>query len=161
MHNWVISHLQQRLGNDEILAVAYQYSIGDKVYQVGEFGNDGVEATVVGGNQSSNQTVISQTLILKMLKSSLTNVENPVWNLMMKNIYQIQGAYQLIQEDFRLNILYKNPSALNYITPVAGTPFPSNPTPENTVENTTLLKVLNLDKLNYNNDPASWRRWFF
>ncbi|PJJ09566.1 protein involved in gliding motility SprA [Flavobacterium sp. 1] len=153
--------LQQRLGNDEILAVAYQYSIGDKVYQVGEFGNDGVEATVVGGNQPSNQTVISQTLILKMLKSSLTNVANPVWNLMMKNIYQIQGAYQLVQEDFRLNILYKNPSALNYITPVAGTPFPSNPTPENTVENTTLLKVLNLDKLNYNNDPQTGGDGFF
>lgn len=153
--------LQQRLGNDEILAVAYQYSIGDKVYQVGEFGNDGVEATVVGGNQSSNQTVVSQTLILKMLKSSLTNVADPVWNLMMKNIYQIQGAYQLQQEDFRLNILYKNPSALNYITPVAGTTFPPNPTAENTLENTTLLKVLNLDKLNYNNDPQASGDGFF
>jgi cell surface protein SprA len=32
--------LQQRLANDEVLAVAYQYTIGDKVYQVGEFGND-------------------------------------------------------------------------------------------------------------------------
>ncbi|OOG74678.1 cell surface protein SprA [Flavobacterium sp. A45] len=153
--------LQQKLGNDEILAVAYQYSIGDKVYQVGEFGNDGVEATVVGGNQPSNQTIISQTLILKMLKSSLTNVTNPVWNLMMKNIYQIQGAYQLQQEDFRLNILYKNPSALNYITPVDGFPFPANPTPENTVENTTLLKVLNLDKLNFNNDPQAGGDGFF
>ncbi|QKJ62481.1 cell surface protein SprA [Flavobacterium sp. M31R6] len=153
--------LQQRLGNDEILAVAYQYSIGDKVYQVGEFGNDGVEATVVGGNQPSNQTIVSQTLILKMLKSSLTNVSNPVWNLMMKNIYQIQGAYQLQQEDFRLNILYKNPSALNYITPVDGSPFPANPTPENTVENTTLLKVLNVDKLNYNNDPQAGGDGFF
>jgi cell surface protein SprA len=26
--------LQQRLANDEVLAVAYQYTIGDKVYQV-------------------------------------------------------------------------------------------------------------------------------
>ncbi|MDR6844149.1 cell surface protein SprA [Flavobacterium granuli] len=153
--------LQQRLGNDEILAVAYEYSIGDKVYQVGEFGNDGVEATVVGGSQPSDQTIISQTLILKMLKSSLTNVTNPVWNLMMKNIYQIQGAYQLQQEDFRLNILYKNPSALNYITPVDGSPFPANPTPENTIENTTLLKVLNVDKLNYNNDPQAGGDGFF
>jgi cell surface protein SprA len=153
--------LQQRLGNDEILAVAYQYSIGDKVYQVGEFGNDGVEATVVGGTQPSDQTIVSQTLILKMLKSSLTNVSNPVWNLMMKNIYQIQNAYQLIQDDFRLNILYKNPSPLNYITPVAGTTFPLNPTPENTVDNTTLLKVLNLDKLNYNNDPQAGGDGFF
>ncbi len=158
--------LQQKLANDEILAVAYEYSIGDKVYQVGEFGNDGVEATVVGGNQPSNQTVVSQTLILKMLKSSLTNVSNPVWNLMMKNIYQIPGAYQLIQDDFRLNILYKNPSALNYITPAkdaAGNsvPFPLNPLPENTVENTTLLKVLNVDKLNFNNDPQTGGDGFF
>ncbi|WP_281226879.1 cell surface protein SprA [Flavobacterium aquiphilum] len=153
--------LQQRLGNDEILAVAYQYSIGDKVYQVGEFGNDGIEATVVNGSQPSNQTIVSQTLVLKMLKSSLTNVTDPVWNLMMKNIYQIQGAYQLQQEDFRLNVLYKNPSALNYITPVEGHPFPANPTPENTIENTTLLKVLNLDKLNYNNDPQAGGDGFF
>ncbi|WP_281323231.1 cell surface protein SprA [Flavobacterium aestivum] len=153
--------LQQRLGNDEILAVAYQYSIGDKVYQVGEFGNDGVDATVVTGNQPSNQSVITQTLILKMLKSSLTNVTNPVWNLMMKNIYQIQGGYQLVQDDFRFNILYKNPSLLNYISPVDGSPFPPNPTPENTVENTTLLKVLNLDRLNFNNDPQAGGDGFF
>nr|WP_315149536.1 cell surface protein SprA [uncultured Flavobacterium sp.] len=153
--------LQQRLGNDEILAVAYEYSIGGEVYQVGEFGNDGVEATVVGGNQPSNQTVISQTLILKMLKSSLTNVTNPVWNLMMKNIYQIQGAYQLQQEDFRLNILYKNPSALNYITPVTGSTFPPNPDPVITIDNTTLLKVFDVDKLNYNNDPQAGGDGFF
>ncbi|MBF4472205.1 cell surface protein SprA [Flavobacterium sp. HJJ] len=153
--------LQQRLGNDEILAVAYQYSIGENTYQVGEFGNDGVEATVVGGSQGSNQTVVSQTLVLKMLKSSLLNVADPVWNLMMKNIYQIQGAYQLQQEDFRLNILYKNPSALNYITPVTGPKFPPNPDPAVTVDNTTLLKVLEVDKLNYNNDPQAGGDGFF
>jgi cell surface protein SprA len=158
--------LQQRLGNDEILAVAYQYSIGDKVYQVGEFGNDGVDPTIVTGTQPSDQTIVTQTLILKMLKSSLTNVSNPVWNLMMKNIYQIQGAYQLVQDDFRFNILYKNPSLLNYISPAidaAGNPvpFPPNPTPENTVENTTLLKVLNVDRLNFNNDPQVGGDGFF
>jgi cell surface protein SprA len=43
--NWY--SLQQRLANDEVLAVAYQYTIGDKVYQVGEFGNDGIDATIV------------------------------------------------------------------------------------------------------------------
>jgi cell surface protein SprA len=34
---------------------------------------------------------------------------------MMKNIYQIPGAYQVKQEDFRFNILYTDPSPLNYI----------------------------------------------
>ena len=153
--------LQQRLANDEVLAVAYQYTIGDKVYQVGEFGNDGVDATVVTGANQSNQAIITQSLILKMLKSNLTNVKNPVWNLIMKNIYQIPGAYQVKQEDFRFNILYTDPSALNYITEVPGSPFPANPSRENEVAETPLLKVFNLDKLNYNNDPQAGGDGFF
>ncbi|WP_158980898.1 MULTISPECIES: cell surface protein SprA [unclassified Flavobacterium] len=153
--------LQQRLANDEVLAVAYQYTIGDQVYQVGEFGNDGVDATVVTGSTPATQAIISQSLILKMLKSNLTNVKNPVWNLMMKNIYQIQGGYQLKQEDFRFNILYTDPSPLNYITEVTGTPFPSNPDPDKKVAETPLLKVFNLDKLNFNNDPQAGGDGFF
>ena len=155
--------LQQRLANDEVLAVAYQYTIGDDVYQVGEFGTDGVDATVVDQSNPSNETVSSQSLILKMLKSNLTNVQKPIWNLMMKNIYQIQGGYQLQQEDFRFNILYADPSPINYISPVAGTPFPTSPTtpPGNEVSETPLLKVLNVDKLNYNNDPQVGGDGFF
>ncbi|MGO4817529.1 cell surface protein SprA [Flavobacterium sp. W22_SRS_FP1] len=152
--------LQQRLANDEVLGVAYQYTIGDQVYQVGEFGSDGVDATVVTGTDAS-RAIITQSLILKMLKSNLTNVKNPVWNLMMKNIYQIPGAYQLKQEDFRFNILYSDPSPLNYITEVPGSPFPANATLGNRVAETTLLKVFNLDKLNYNNDPQTGGDGFF
>lgn len=153
--------LQQRLANDEVLAVAYQYTIGDQVYQVGEFGNDGVDATIVTGTTPSTQAIITQSLILKMLKSNLTNVKNPIWNLLMKNIYQIPGAYQLKQENFRFNILFTDPSPLNYITPVAGSPFPVNPQPENEVAETPLLKVFNLDKLNFNNDPQTGGDGFF
>ncbi|WP_407649229.1 T9SS outer membrane translocon Sov/SprA [Flavobacterium sedimenticola] len=148
--------LQQRLANDEVLAVAYQYTIGDDVYQVGEFGTDGVDATVVDNTDTSNQTVSSQSLILKMLKSNLTNVQKPVWNLMMKNIYQIPGAFQLEQEDFRMNIMYTDPSPLNYITPANSTsPLPTN------VAETPLLKVFNVDRLNYNNDPQEGGDGFF
>ena len=56
--------LNQRLANDEVLAVAYQYTIGGDVYQVGEFGTDGVDATNVGGTGVPN----SQALVLKLLK---------------------------------------------------------------------------------------------
>jgi cell surface protein SprA len=148
--------LQQRLANDEVLAVAFQYTIGDAVYQVGEFGTDGVDATVVQDEGAANQTVSSQNLILKMLKSNLTNVQKPIWNLMMKNIYQIQGGFQLQQEDFRFNILYSDPSPLNYITPANTTsPLPSD------VAETPLLKVFNVDKLNYNNDPQAGGDGFF
>lgn len=147
--------LQQRLANDEVLAVAYEYTIGDQVYQVGEFGTDGAEATVV-----NNGIPETQTLILKLLKSNLTSVEKPIWNLMMKNIYQIPGGFQLQQEDFRFNILYTDPSPINYITSVPTSNFPI-PTPGNEIENTPLLKVFNVDRLNYNNDPQDGGDGFF
>jgi cell surface protein SprA len=93
------------------------------VYQVGEFGTDGVQATETGNTTPGSTqpiTVSTQSLILKMLKSNLTSVENPttrvttpIWNLMMKNIYQIPGAFQLQQADFKFNILYTDPSPLN------------------------------------------------
>jgi cell surface protein SprA len=61
-----------------------------------------------------------------MLKSNLTNVKNPVWNLMMKNIYQIPGAYK--GKTKRFQYLYTDPSPLNYITEAKdanAVPFPS------------------------------------
>lgn len=145
--------LQQRLASDEILAVAYQYTIGDKVYQVGEFGNDGVTATQV----DNNGTPSTQALILKMLKSSLTNVEKPIWNLMMKNIYQLQGAYQLQREDFKFNIMYTDPSPLNYITEASTTA----PAFSSSVKDTPLLRVFNVDRLNSSNDPQDGGDGFF
>lgn len=155
--------LQQKLSNDEVLAVSYQYTVGGEVYQVGEFGTDGVESTVATSDPSTGQTtsVSTQSLVLKMLRSSLTNVEMPVWNLMMKNIYQIPGAFQLEQEDFRFNILYTDPSPLNYITPVPGTPFPPQGAGEQELEQTPLLRVFDVDRLNYNNDPQVGGDGFF
>jgi cell surface protein SprA len=91
-----------------------------------------------------------------MLKSNLTNVQKPIWNLMMKNIYQIPGAFQLQQADFKFNILYTDPSPLNYINLVS--PLPQ---PQDLVSTTPLLKVFNVDKLNYNNDPQTGGDGFF
>ncbi|AXG75215.1 cell surface protein SprA [Flavobacterium arcticum] len=154
--------LNQRLNNDEVLAVAYEYTMGGEVYKVGEFGTDGVDATVVGeSTDDTQQTVATQSLILKMLKSNLVNVNEPVWDLMMKNIYQIPGAYQLSQEDFRFNILYTDPSPLNYITAAPGTTgTPAVPLPDD-VADTPLLRVFNVDRLNYTNDPQVGGDGFF
>lgn len=143
--------LNQRLTNDEVLAVAYQYTIGGEVYQVGEFGNDGVESTTV----DNTQTPVTKALILKLLKGNLTNVDKPIWNLMMKNIYQIPGAYQLEQTDFKFNILYTDPSPVNYIS--LSTPLPT----DGDLTRVPLLKVFSLDKLNVNNDPQNGGDGFF
>ncbi len=152
--------LNQRLLNDEILAVAFQYTVGGQVYQVGEFANDGVNATDVQTDEGTgNQIVNNQNLILKMLKSAITNVNEPIWDLMMKNIYDT-GAFQLSVEDFKLNIFYTEASPLNYIRPVEGTTFPTfdNNTPFDTSDDgeiidTPLIRLFHLDRLNFNNDP--------
>ncbi|NCP52873.1 MAG: cell surface protein SprA [Flavobacteriales bacterium] len=153
--------LNQRLNNDEVLAVAFQFTVGGQVYQVGEFANDGVDATNVTTNTSGQVTsVINSNLVLKLLKSSITNVDQPVWDLMMKNIYDT-GAYQLSQDDFKLNIFYNEASPLNFITPVSGTPFPTPGPNQNNLQETPLLRVFNLDKLNFNNDPQTNGDGFF
>ncbi len=157
--------LRQKLNNDEVLAVAYQYTVGGRVYQVGEFANDGVNATEVQEDRqnpdpNTSPVVNNQNLVVKMLKSNLTNVGEPNWDLMMKNIYNLGGS-QLSPEDFRLNIFYQYPPELNYITPAPGRGGnPSIPLPEN-VEETTLLRVFNLDRLNQQGDPQPTGDGFF
>ena len=145
--------LNQPLNNDEILAVAYQFTVGGEVFQVGEFANDGIDATSFT-QQNNDPQISNNSLIVKLLKSSLTNINQPVWNLMMKNIYSI-GSYQINKDDFKLNIFYTNPSPLNYIEPVDPLIWPSS------IEGKTLLSLFNFDKLNMNNDIQNGGDGFF
>ena len=155
--------LSQRLNNDEVLAVAFQYTVNGKVYQVGEFSSDGVEAsggTIPGQGGGEPIEGISQNLVVKLLKSNITNVEEPIWDLMMKNIYPL-GAFQLEREGFNLNILYTDPSPQNFITAAPpSTDFPATTLPTD-VDNTPLLRVFNLDRLNFNGDPQQGGDGFF
>ncbi len=85
--------LNTNLNSDQALAVAFQYTkIGDTaVYQVGDFSDQGINAPAC--------------LTVKLLKSTTLNTKNPMWDLMMKNVYSL-GAYQVNREDFILNIFY-------------------------------------------------------
>ncbi|QDO95636.1 cell surface protein SprA [Formosa sediminum] len=149
--------LSQRLNSDDILAVAFQFTVGGKTYQVGEFTSDGVDATSI--DDSGDQTVVTNNnLVLKMLKSSTTSVNQPVWKLMMKNIYDT-GGYQLTEEDFKLNIYYKDASALNFITPVNGS-FGTTFNGES-IEEVALLRLFHFDKLDFNGDSQPTGDGFF
>ena len=145
--------LNQPLNNDEILGVAYQYTVGGQVFQVVEFANDGIDATDTYENNGQLQ-ISNNSLIVKMLKSSITNINQPVWDLMIKNIYSI-WSYQINKDDFKLNIFYTNPSPLNYIEPVDSSIWPSS------IDCKTLLSVFNLDNLNMNNDIQNGGDGFF
>ena len=92
-----------QLQDNQVLAVAFQFTYGGQVFQVGEFSTDGV----TGEN----------ALYVKLLQARVTNPKLPTWDLMMKNVYNI-GAYQLSREDFRLDVIYDNIEAgtrTNYI----------------------------------------------
>ncbi len=120
--------LNTSLNSDEVLAVAFSYTSGGKVFQVGEFSTDGVEAP--------------RTLILKLLKGTNLSPGIPTWDLMMKNIYNLD-AYQLTRDDFILNVVYQNDSTGTFI----------NYIPEGRLNGRILLEVMNLDKLNKQLDP--------
>jgi cell surface protein SprA len=120
--------LNTSLNNDEVLAVAYNYTVNGQVFQVGEFSSDGVDAP--------------QTLVLKLIKGTNLSPGVPTWDLMMKNVYNL-NAYQLTSEDFMLNVMIMNDSTGTYI----------NYLPETRIRGHILLNVLNLDKLNKQKDP--------
>lgn len=84
--------LNNSLNADEVLAVAYRYTINGKEYQVGELSQD---VPVAPDNP--------QVLYAKLLKNETIKTNLPLWDLMMKNIYNL-GAYQISRNDFRLNI---------------------------------------------------------
>lgn len=130
--------LNQPLENDEVVAVAFQYTINGNVYQVGEFSNEGDFSS-----SANNQEISTNNLILKMLKSTITNVQKPVWKLMMKNIYNL-GTYEFSSSDFKLDIFYSNPSPLNYLQPFDESSWPQN------LDKVRLLNVFDLDKLDSN-----------
>jgi cell surface protein SprA len=84
--------LNYPLNNDEVLAVAYQYTVNGVQYQVGEFSTD-----------VPVDPAAPKVLYVKLLKNALLKTNLPTWKLMMKNIYSL-GAFQISPNNFRLTI---------------------------------------------------------
>lgn len=123
--------LNRKLADSEVLAVAFEYTVNGstQVYKVGELSSDGI--------------IAPDNLVVKLLRSELVNTSIPMWDLMMKNIYNLQ-AYQLQQEGFRLEILYANDA-----TGVPINSLQNAVTPD--IAHKTLLNLLYVDRLDYNN----------
>ena len=121
--------LNQRLNDNQLLAVAYSYTVNgsSKVYKVGEFSEE------------------SPVLITKLIKpNSVVKTASPMWDLMMKNIYSL-NAMQIDQDGFMMNVYYRDAQTGGKVNYLPNTP----------VQDTNLLKLLNWDRLNLNNDVAA------
>ncbi len=128
--------LNQPLQPDEVLGVAFQYTYNGRVYQVGEFSQD-IPPDSTGTTQ--------KVLFLKLLKATSQRTNLPIWDLMMKNVYSV-GYGQLERADFKLDLLYEEPSLgeKRYLPPTDVQPQ---------YEGQPIISLVNLDRLNNQNDP--------
>jgi cell surface protein SprA len=120
--------LRNTLNPDEVLGVAYEYTLGGVTYQVGEFSTDAITAP--------------NALVVKLLKGTAQSPKLKLWYLMMKNVYDL-GAMDIQQDNFKLNVMYRNDSIgtdMQYIS-------------EGAIKNKNLLRVMNLDRLDSKQAP--------
>ena len=134
--------LKSALNQDEVLAVAYEYTYNGRVYQVGEFSTDG-----------SEELRAPNALALKMLKSSANapaKKNRGTWDLMMKNIYSL-GATSIQSEKFELYVTYRNDSVgtdMQYLN-------------EGPISGKQLIRVMNLDRLDQKHNTSPDGRFDF
>ena len=119
--------LKSGLQTDQVLAVAFEYTYGGQTYQVGEF--------------STDVTQTNKCLFVKSLKNTSNNPEQANWRLMMKNVYYLASTVE--KEKFRMDIKYQSDTTGTYLTYL----------PEEQLKQTTLLKVMGLDRLDANMKP--------
>ncbi len=122
--------LNTTLQPTDVLGVSMEYTYNGKVFQVGEFAQD-----IAVNSDSLN------VIFVKMLKATTANVNIPLWNLMMKNVYSL-NAYQINPQDFKLDVFYQDPGGgeRRFI-------------PAGNINGEPLIRVLNLDNLNAQRDP--------
>jgi cell surface protein SprA len=130
--------LQRKLQNDEALAVAYEYTYNGQVYKVGELTED-------YSNKPDKEVIYLKLLRpRKVSVKDKANVILPTWNLMMKNVYNL-NLNQVAKDGFQLKIIYRD-DATGKDNPqlqeagIAGTK--------------QLISVVGLDRLNPYNDPS-------
>ena len=116
--------LKTTLQTDQVLAIAYEYTYGGQVYQVGEF--------------STDISDVNQCLFVKSLKNTSNHPTQGNWDLMMKNVYYLASSVE--KEQFRLDVKYQSDTTGVYLTYI----------PEAQVKDQPLIRVLGADRLDDN-----------
>ncbi len=119
--------LKSALQTDQVLAVAYEYTLNGNTYQVGEFASD--------------NTNTSQAIFVKSLKNTNNSPAMGNWRLMMKNVYYL--ANNVEKTKFRLDVKYQSDTTGVYLSYI----------PEQQVKETILIRLLGADRLDNNNKP--------
>lgn len=124
---------------DQTLGIALEYTYNGQPYKIGEFSSDVPK-------KSSIDTLKTNVLFLKMLKSTTANVKLPIWDLMMKNVYAV-GTANVDPQEFRFDIFYEDPGK-------GQKRFLDGPLIPDALRARPLLQVFGLDMLNLQGDPG-------
>lgn len=119
--------LKSTLQSDQVLAVAFEYTLNGQTYQVGEFASD--------------NTNTGEALFVKALRNTNNSPQMANWRLMMKNVYYLASTVE--KTKFRLDVKYQSDTTGVYLSYL----------PEQQVKDKTLIRVLGADRLDNNNKP--------
>ena len=119
--------LKTALQSDQVLAVAYEYTYNNNVYQVGEFASDVTENT-------------ASALFVKSLKNTSCSPSMSNWKLMMRNVYYLSSTVE--KDKFRLDVKYQSDTTGVYLSYI----------PETQVKDMTIIKLIGADRLDNNNN---------
>ncbi len=119
--------LKSTLQTDQILAVAYEYTLNGQTYQVGEFAAD--------------NTNTAEAIFVKSLKNTNNSPQMANWRLMMKNVYYLASTVE--KTKFRLDVKYQSDTTGVYLSYI----------PEPQVKDQILIRALGADRLDNNNKP--------
>jgi len=130
--------LQRKLQNDEAVAVAFEYTYNGRNYKVGELSED-------YSNKDARDVVFLKLLRpRKIAPKDNTGKILPTWNLMLKNLYNL-NVTQLQRDGFQLRVIYRDDR----------TGIDNPQLQDGDIARTKqLIEVFGLDRLNPYNDPA-------
>ncbi len=121
--------LRRRVSDQQMIAVSYQYAFDGNNYQVGEVTQD---------YQGRGE---NEVIFLKLIKPNNVLIENSTFDLMMKNIYDLQNGTGITDVSMQIN----------YLDFSSGLPNPNLPEGSQT-RGVNLNQLLGVDRLNQNNE---------
>lgn len=127
---------------DQVIGVAVEYTYNGQPHKIGEFSSD-IPRT------SSQDTLNTNVLFVKMLKSTTANIQYPIWDLMMKNVYAV-GTANVDPNEFRFDIFYEDPGKgqKRFLGGEGNAEIPQ------AIASKPLLQLFGLDMMNLQGDPG-------
>ena len=125
------------LRSNDVLAVSFEYTVNGNVYKVGELLED---------FPNDSTSLNSSVLMTKLIKVSSIRTDLPVWDLQMRNVYNLKST-RVSRKNFQLRVIYRDDRS------GVDNPFLHEGNPN--VKDVPLVEIMGLDQLTPLNETGS------